>query len=116
MVGAALGNKYDELRGYNDYNWGFGGPVPFTKNKLKFWVSSQLTDNDNYRVYEFDNLVFQSNDPNNAENRQNLVAPWDTKSGMQGFGFQNTWDVFGKLSYQLGKSCLLYTSPSPRDS
>ena len=29
---------------------------------------------------------------------------------MQGFGFQNTWDVFGKLSYQLGKSLRFNTS------
>ena len=110
LVGAMLGNEYDDLRGFNDQNFGFGGPVPFTKNKLKFWVSSQLTDNDKYRVYEFDNLVFRSDDPNNRNNREDLVAPWDTKAGMQGFGFQNTWDVFGKLSYQLGKSLRFNTS------
>ena len=31
LVGAALGRHYDELRGYNDYNLGFGGTVPFIK-------------------------------------------------------------------------------------
>ena len=41
MIGGALfNNTYDDLRGYNDYNIGFGGPVPFINN-LTFWVSSQ---------------------------------------------------------------------------
>jgi hypothetical protein len=31
LVGGALGNTYDDLRGYNDYNIGFGGPVPLIK-------------------------------------------------------------------------------------
>ncbi len=110
LVGAALGNKYDDLRGFNDYNFGFGGPIPFTKGKLRFWVSSQLTDNENYRVYEFDNNTYLEGDPGNNENRENLVAPWDTKAGMQGFGFQNTNDIFTKLSYKLGKSIRLNAS------
>ena len=32
MVGGALGNDYDDLRGFNDYNIGFGGPIPFVDN------------------------------------------------------------------------------------
>ena len=35
MVGAELGNRYDELRGYNDINLGFGGKVPLS-NKIKY--------------------------------------------------------------------------------
>ena len=74
------------------------------RNKLRFWVSSQITNDDNYRVYEFDDITYISDDAGNALNRENLVAPWDTKAGMQGFGFQKTYDIFSKLSYQLGKS------------
>ena len=103
LLGAALGNNYDELRGYDDHNIGFGGPVPLIKN-LNFWVSSQQTGNDNYRVYEFDDIAYQENDPGNDINRSNIVAPWDTYSGMKGFGFNNTKDIFSKLSYKLGKS------------
>tara|TARA_B100002052_G_scaffold286038_1_gene299474 strand:- start:4932 stop:8612 length:3681 start_codon:yes stop_codon:yes gene_type:complete len=104
VVGGALfDNKYDDLRGYNDYNIGFGGPVPFINN-LTFWVSSQKTGNDSYRVYEFDDLAYVENDPGNNNNRANIVAPWDTYTGMKGFGFDKTEDVFSKLSYKLNKS------------
>jgi len=112
LVGGALGNTYDDLRGFNDYNIGFGGPVPFIKkiisnpnyNNLTFWISTQKTGNDNYRVYEFDDLAFVENDPGNNKNRTNIVAPWDTYTGMKGFGFDKTEDVFSKLEYKLGKS------------
>ena len=46
MVGAELGNPYDDLRGYNDYNLGFGGKVPLF-NKLKYWLSGQHTSYEN---------------------------------------------------------------------
>ena len=101
LLGAELfNNKFDELRGYDDHNFGFGGPVPFTKSKLRFWVSSQVTDNDSYRVLEFDDVTYLENDPGNAQNRSNLVAPWDTYSGLRGFGFSNTGDIFGKISFR----------------
>lgn len=103
MVGGALGNDYDDLRGFNDYNIGFGGPIPFVDN-LTFWVSSQKTGQDSYRVYEFDDLAYIENDPGNNINRKAIVAPWDTYTGMEGFGFDITEDVFAKLSYKLNKS------------
>ena len=110
LVGAALGNEYDDLRGFNDYNFGFGGPIPFTGGKLRFWVSSQMTDEEKYSVYEFDDLTYIQDDPGNNTNRELLIAPWDTKGGMQGFGFENTNDIFTKLSYKLGKSIRLNAS------
>jgi hypothetical protein len=100
LVGAALGNRYDELRGYNDYSLGFGGTVPFIE-KLNYWVSGEFTDKENYKVMEFDDAVYIQNDPGNDVNRENLVQPWDTESGFRGFGFDNTWDVFGNLTYKI---------------
>ncbi len=109
LVGAAMGNEYDELRGYNDYNIGFGGPVPFME-RLKFWVSGQYTNNDHYRVYEFDDLVYVNHDEDvfpflldtetNFMNKDNLVQPWDDEAGFRGFGFDKTLDYFAKLSYK----------------
>ena len=29
-----------------------------------------------------------------------MVQPWDDEVGFRGFGFDNTWDVFGKLQYK----------------
>ena len=86
MVGAELGSHYDELRGYDDYNLGFGGTVPLLK-KFKYWVSGQHSSYDNYRVYQFDSLFYDHNDPGNIINRQNEVQPWDDVGGFRGFGF-----------------------------
>lgn len=102
LVGAAAGSQYDELRGYNDYNLGFGGALPVINN-LYYWFSGQYTDHENYRVYEFDDIVYDENvleeDPYNTANRRKMVQPWDDVAGFRGFGFDRTWDVFGKLSY-----------------
>jgi len=98
MVGARLGSHYDELRGYDDYNLGFGGTAPLLK-KLKYWVSGQHSTYDNYRVYQFDSLAYDHGDPGNIINRQNEVQPWDDVKGFRGFGFDKTWDIFSNLSY-----------------
>ena len=99
LVGAALGSRFDELRGYDDYSLGFGGKIPFTE-KFNYWVSGQLTENDNYRVLEFDDITYIENDLGNNINRENLTQPWDTDSGFRGFGFNNTWDIFGNLTFK----------------
>ena len=100
LVGQALGSHYDELRGYNDYNLGFGGSLPFIK-KLKYWVSGQYTTEENYQVYQFDSLAYDHNDPGNINNKNNMVQPWDDTKGFRGFGLNDTWDIFGKLQYKL---------------
>ena len=100
LVGATLfDSRYDELRGYDDYSLGFGGKVPFTE-KFNYWVSGQFTENDNSRVLEFDDVTYIENDPGNDVNRENLTQPWDTEAGFRGFGFNNTWDVFGNLTFK----------------
>ena len=98
-VGAAFGNEFDELRGYNDFNLGFGGTLPFVG--LKYWFSGQHTTRDNYAVFEFDDLYYIEGDPNNDNNREAMVQPWDNQPGFRGFGFDKTWDVFGNLTYDL---------------
>ena len=99
LVGAAMGNHYDELRGYNDYNLGFGGSLPFL-SKFRYWVSGQYTTKDHYRVLGFDSLAYIQNDPNNYINRDNMLQPWDDEVGFRGFGFDNTWDVFAKFQFK----------------
>jgi len=97
---SSLGSAYDKAKGYNDYNFGLGGrvPVPETAGKLYYWVSGQLTSS-NYQVLEFDDLIFKKNDPGNRENLENMVQPFDVNSGLQVFGFENTNDIFTKLTY-----------------
>ncbi len=101
LVGAMLGSEYDDLRGYNDYSLGLGGPFPFTNKMVSYWISGQHTTNDNYRVMEFDSTVYIENDPGNNINRNNMVQPWDTQAGFRGFGFDNTTDVFGNMTIKL---------------
>ncbi|MBT3497027.1 MAG: TonB-dependent receptor plug domain-containing protein [Candidatus Marinimicrobia bacterium] len=96
--------NYDRLRGYDDYNFGVGGPLLFLP-KLSFWVSGQYTNEANYSVYEFDDKAYlgfdqDSNYDTLALNMNNLVNPWDDVTGFRGFGYEKTWDVFGKLTYK----------------
>ena len=116
LVGALMGNRYDELRGYNDYNLGFGGKLPFLN--AHYWLSGENTTEDSYAVFEFDDIVYDystspwkfddktglialnpEGDQFNVKNRSNLVQPWDTEAGFRGFGFSKTNDIFGKISF-----------------
>ncbi len=63
LLGEALGSLYDELRDYNDYNFGIGGPLIPGWDKIKFWFSSQSTSNGAYKVYKFDEHIYQFGDP-----------------------------------------------------
>jgi len=125
-VGALMGSDYDDLRGYNDYNIGFGGTVPVFK-KLSYWFSGQFTTHESYRVYEFDDIVYQLlpgqnnyldppdvNDPEYQstvnENRNNMVQPWDQVAGFRGFGHDRTSDIFGKLSYKFSPKLIFNLS------
>jgi len=125
-VGALMGSDYDDLRGYNDYNIGFGGSVPGFK-KLDYWFSGQFTTHESYRVYEFDDVVYKLlpgqehyldlpdvNHPDYQktvnENRNNMVQPWDQAAGFRGFGHDRTWDIFGKLAYRFSTKLRFYLS------
>ena len=59
-------SDYDKLKGYNDYNLGFGGKIPMIDG-LYYWVSGQNTNYDGYRVMEFDNLTYLEEDPRRLE-------------------------------------------------
>lgn len=111
-VGASLGSRFDELRGFDDISIGLGGPI-WRFGKLTYWVSGQYTNNSSARVFEFDDKIYQpmpelQSDGSNYQeymnilnqNKENLVQPWDTEAGFRGFGFRKTWDVFGKLTFK----------------
>ncbi len=121
-VGAMLGSDYDGLRGYDDISLGLGGPI-WGLNNVSFWLSGQYTNHSSYRVYEFDDNVYQplpelADDGSNyqefitmiQENESNLVQPWDLYSGFRGFGFKKTWDIFAKLTYRPTEKIRVNTS------
>ena len=113
-INSALGNdletnNYDLNRGYNDYNFGVGGPI-IGIPKLTFWVSGQFTTEDKYSVYEFDDKSYEGpkyflNESDLdldvlQQNKKNVVYPWDDVAGFRGFGFEKTWDIIVKLTYK----------------
>ena len=63
-------------------------------------MSGQKTDQ-NYRVLEFDDLVFKPNDFNNDINSDTslMVQPFDIYSGFRDFGFEKVGDIFTKITY-----------------
>ena len=64
-LGAALGSEYDNLRGFNDLNFGLGGPLLI--EGLTFWFSGQITNNESYQVYKFDDIVYEPLPNQNAD-------------------------------------------------
>ena len=118
LLGQALGSRYDELRDYHDYNFGFGGPFPFF-NKLKFWVSGQFTNKGAETVLKFDDTVYKYGEEYYYfdelieewcfwgdctewhDTRSSYTWPWDNVSGYKSFGFDTINDYFYKLTYDI---------------
>jgi len=128
LLGEALGSVYDELRDYNDYNIGMGGPLVPGWDKVTFWFSAQSTNKGAYKVLKFDDYIYDETwpniylsdlqgyrgdfenrpfiaggpvapDPNWEENRNYYTYPWDNTAGYKGFGFDRTDDFFIKLNF-----------------
>ena len=122
LLGEALGSRYDELRSYHDYNYGFGGPMPFI-DKIKFWVSGQSTNKGAESVLKFDDHVYPYESGEHlyagdleywiltscpdtdciewTEGKYDLTFPFDNTSGYKAFGFDTTNDYFTKLTYDI---------------
>lgn len=91
-----LSSEQDQLRNYSKIAGGFGGPL-FTKN-IRWWTSFDQS-RQAYAVYEFDDLAFDMSDPLSDYNTKNFINPLDTIPGWRSFGFDNTFDIFNKLSF-----------------
>lgn len=103
------------LHGLKDFAGAFGGPVPFLKNKVSFFVSGQSTV-ERSRVLEFDQNTWTEgpipgNHPGNPEanysppynpnDANDHSDPLDVVPGWQALGHQNIWDIFSKLAFKL---------------
>lgn len=93
-----ISSDYDQLKDYSKIAGGFGGPVPFSNKKLRFWTSFDYSQ-EAYAVYDFDDIVFDLDNPTNIYNSDYHINPLDTIAGTRAFGFDNTFDTFTKLSY-----------------
>lgn len=126
-IGGSLANKPngflypDYLQGLKDWAGALGGPVPFLKNKVSFFVSAQST-HDNGRTMEFDNKTWTQG-PIPGNNPYNPVAnylppynpndpndhsdPLDTTPGWMSLGHQYIEDVFAKLAWRISPNIKL---------
>ncbi len=111
-VGASVFNsEYDQKRGFDDFNLGFGGKLPFLSmipfvSSAYYWVSGQHTEKDNYEVFLFDSLAYVEGEID--DNQDNLVTPWDTEVGFRGFGFDTTSDIYSKFSLNMFENKLRF--------
>jgi outer membrane receptor protein involved in Fe transport len=109
-LGGAMGNRPDELRGYDQLEGYLSGPIPGTAQRLRFMAAGRvLTQAD--RVLRFDNDVTRGSgaapgrDPN-LGNPQNL----DLFPGWRAFGYNNLRDITGKLTYYFTPTAKLSVS------
>ena len=89
-------SEQDRLRDFKKIAGGFGGPL-FT-DKIRWWMSFDQTKQA-YAVYKFDDLAFDMDNPLSDYNIENHINPLDTVAGWRDFGFDNTFDIFSKLSF-----------------
>lgn len=101
-----VGNGLDEARSWNLLEGFLSGPVPGTRQKLRFMVSGQQ-DYGPMRTLEFDDDVF---DPTNPPTEPNGPFPLDLRPGWQSFGFDVTRNAIGKLSYHVTPAAKLSAS------
>lgn len=104
-----ISSEQDHLRNYSKIAGGFGGPIPFTNKKVRFWTSFD-DSREAYAVYEFDDIVFDLENPTSIYNSDNNINPLDTIAGWRDFGFDNTFDIFSKLSFLISPKMKLSTS------
>lgn len=95
-LGASLGQRQDELAGFNLFRGFLSGPVPGTSDKVRFMVAGQMQQGRD-RVLQFDNQTASysrvgANTLNNAPN------PLDLIPGFRGFGYDSQRDVIAKLT------------------
>lgn len=121
-IGGSLANNPNSflypmyLQGLKDWGGAFGGPVPFTKNKVSFFVSGQYTS-ENGRVLEFDDKTWTEgplpgnnpfnpdanfSPPYNPNDPDDHSDPLDRTPGWMALGHENIYDVFSKLAWRLG--------------
>lgn len=96
-VGGALGSNFDDLRDYRQVEGYLSGPVPATSDKLRFMVAAREISGAD-RVLEFDDQVWNPLQFTTDE-RNNFASLWDLLPGWRKLGFDQSRDIFGKLSY-----------------
>lgn len=105
-VGGWLGNRSDELLGFNQLEGFLSGPVPGSNERLRFMVAGR-TSSGSDRVLEFDNDVANFTNP---ATRASAPDAQDLFTGQRAFGYDQTRDIFGKLTLRVTPTAKLHFS------
>ncbi len=104
-LAGTLGSDADKARGL-DFIQGFmGGPVPGTREKMR-WMIAGRQSTSAAAAYEFDDQIFNPF-TNSADIRGNTPFTVDFMKGWRGVGFNAGRDVFAKLTYYFTPSAKL---------
>jgi outer membrane receptor protein involved in Fe transport len=93
-----LANEASSLRDYNLVEGFVSGPVPGLGERLRF-VAAARQERQADGVYEFDRDVFSSQIPGTSPSPGGGPNMLDVFPGWRAFGFNNTRQALGKLSY-----------------
>lgn len=104
--GTIFGSTQDGIRGYEFVEGFLSGPVPGTKDKLRF-VMAGRSSGAARQVLEFDNKVY---DPFVADTFARNINGADLLGGWRATGYRANRDVFGKLTYLFGPTTKLSVS------
>jgi outer membrane receptor protein involved in Fe transport len=101
----ALGSTPDDIEGFDFFEGYIGGPVPGTEfgsesPKLRFMVSARQASGAS-RVLEFDDDVYDPATRTRPETTRLTPANWDVFAGWRAFGYDETRDLLGKLTFLL---------------
>lgn len=96
-LAGALGNEYADLLNYDQLEGYVAGPVPGTKNKLRF-VFSGRNWNQADRVLAFDDAVMNPV-ALTRDQRGNFESIYDLVPGTRAIGYDDRRDVFGKVAF-----------------
>ena len=125
MIGSNSFLYPDRLQGLRDFAGAFGGPIPFLRNKVSFFVSGE-TSRERHRVLEFDDNTWASGPlpgnnpynpltnyapPYNPNDPDNHSDPLDQTAGWMALGMEQTNDLYAKLAWRITPNMnLVYTN------
>ena len=99
----ALGSDSDDLENFDFFEGYVAGPVPGTRfggesDRVRFMVSGRQVSGAQ-RVLEFDDNVFDPSVRSRPDARRLNPAQWDVFPGWRAFGYDQTRDIMGKLTF-----------------
>ena len=102
-VAGALGSDADDIENFDFFEGFISGPVPGTEfgaesPRLRFMLAGRQMGGAQ-RVLEFDDDVYDPATRTRPETTRLTPANWDVFAGWRSFGYDETRDIMGKLTF-----------------